>query len=41
MRAAVLTKATPHVHHYLHGLDRFDRNTAFVKVIKKLPTGGA
>jgi hypothetical protein len=41
MRAAVLAKASPHVHHNLRGLNRFDRNTAFVKVIEKLPTGGA
>jgi hypothetical protein len=41
MAAAVLTEAPPHVHHNLHGLNRFDRDTAFTKVIAKLPTGGA
>jgi hypothetical protein len=41
MRAAVLAKAPPHVHHDLGGLNRFDRNAAFVKVINKLPTGSA
>jgi len=41
MATAVLPKAPPHVHHNLRGLNRFDRNTAIMKVIKKLPTGGA
>jgi hypothetical protein len=41
MGAAVLAKTPPHVHHDMGGLNPFDRNTAFVKVIKKLPTGSA
>jgi hypothetical protein len=41
MAAAVLAEAPPHVHHDLRGLNRFQRNTAFMKVIEKLPTGGA
>ena len=41
MRSAVLAKTPPHVHHNLGGLNRFHGNTAFLKVIEKLPTGGA
>ena len=39
VRTAVLAKPPSHVHHNVRGLNRFDRNTAFVKLIKKLPTG--
>jgi hypothetical protein len=41
MAAAILAKSPPHVHHNLGGLNRFDRDAALLKVIKKLPTGGA